>query len=108
MSRSQRKTPMIAVASIGSEKQDKKSWHRLWRRKEKAALKSASPDQLESHQTLKEDDVSDRWNMAKDGKLYWPLPDQTAQAEGIATFLSANPVEKASLKSRFLKRLMAK
>lgn len=57
MSRSYRKTPIFGHTKAESEKEDKKLWHRAWRR---------SNDIESSHR-----EFSNPWDMSKDGKTYW-------------------------------------
>jgi len=64
MSRSYRKNPIMGHGT-GSEKWDKKCWHRRFRKKEKQALRNG--DEIFPH--CKE--VSDPWEMQKDGKGYF-------------------------------------
>jgi hypothetical protein len=66
MSRSRRKTPIIGMAGNKSEKKDKKIWHSRMRARERDKLKSLiDPD---NYITTLIQDVSNVWNMTKDGK----------------------------------------
>lgn len=62
MSRSRRKTPIIGVTAAQSEKQDK----RFMNRRLRTAMRSTGNTDLGLH------DVSDVWNMRKEGKMYDP------------------------------------
>ena len=65
MSRSRKKTNRGGVTTAPSEKDDKKLWHKIFRRKNKTALKKA--DNKETVFVI-EKEVSDPWKMDKDGK----------------------------------------
>ncbi len=65
MSRSKRTKPIFGNTTSHSEKEDKKIWHRKLRHISKQKLKDLEP----SFPDRKE--VSDPWDMAKDGKHYW-------------------------------------
>lgn len=71
MSRSKRKTPIYGICG-GSEKEDKRIWHRRFRRKEKVALSK----QHDEHISTDHREVSNPWSMSKDGKMYWSEVDQ--------------------------------
>ena len=108
MSRSHRKTPIIGNTTCRSERQDKKIWHQRWRSRGRNALISASPEALDSHLPLLENQVSNVWSMGKDGHSYWPIADQVVMAEQIANRQGCNPQERASLKKRLLHKWMGK
>lgn len=61
MSRSQRKKPIVSHTSCRSEREDKKLWHQRWRTRERSALANASPEALEAHLSLLENQVSNVW-----------------------------------------------
>ncbi|WP_425357665.1 hypothetical protein [Methylomicrobium album] len=73
MSRSRRKTPIVGHTTCRSERKDKKRWHRRWRTRERIALASASPEALNAHLPLLENQVGNVWSMGKDGRFYWPI-----------------------------------
>ena len=63
MSRSRRKTPMKGFAG-GSEKWDKQSWHRNFRRTNKIRVRiGLEPVEIR--------EISDLWLMNKDGKMWF-------------------------------------
>lgn len=65
MSRSYRTNPITGVTTARSEKRDKQTWHRRFRRATAEAIRRGSdlmPDIL---------DVSNVWAFAKDGKVHW-------------------------------------
>src|ERR1700676_955460 len=69
MSRSRRKTPIGGNGGASSEKKDKKEWHGRMRAKERDKLKTLiEPDE---HITTLREDVSNLWDMSKDGKQYY-------------------------------------
>jgi hypothetical protein len=71
MSRSYRKTSIIGNAG-SSEKYDKVHWHRKSRKYIKDHITSSHGD-LESLEDIiipKEEELSNNWTMAKDGKSY--------------------------------------
>jgi len=108
MSRSRRKTPIIGNTTCRSERQDKKIWHQRWRCRERNALASASPEALESHLPLLENQVSNVWSMGKDGHSYWPISHQVVMAERTANRQGRSPQERSSLKKRLLRKWMSK
>lgn len=65
MSRSKQKNPITGITTAESEKQDKKTWHRKLRRINKQRIK-------EGLEPLDKHDVSNPWDMDKDGKQYCP------------------------------------
>ena len=105
MSRSRRKTPIFGIAHSGSEKQDKKIWHGRWRAQERSAAANTT---LENHVSILENQVSNVWSMAKDGRSYWPLKRQASSAERIADDRGQNRTERTSLKQRLIHKWMAK
>lgn len=108
MSRSRRKTPIVGHTTCRSERKDKKLWHQRWRTHERAALASAAPGDLDAHQTLRENQISNVGSMGKDGRSYWSVTDQTAMADRISNHKGRNPKERASLKKRLLYKGMSK
>ncbi len=72
MSRSKKKHPIHGLAGCRSEKKDKKAWHSRFRHTEKQRLKT---EDLDEFITTHENDVSNVWDFAKDGKTYWSLTD---------------------------------
>jgi hypothetical protein len=108
MSRSRRKTPIVGHTNCRSESQDKKTWHQRWRTRERVVLASLSPEGLSEHLPLLENQVSSTWSMGKDGRSYWPVTSQIAVAERVANAQGRNPHERAALKTRFLRKWMAK
>ena len=105
MSRSRRKTPIFGFTSCDSEKQDKKIWHGRMRAHERDALAKADFD---AHLTTRKEQVSDAWNMDKDGKHYWPTKDQDRVADWIADREGKKPEERAALKQRLLRKWAGK
>lgn len=73
MSRSVKKTPAGGITTSDSEKYDKKKWHKRLRQKTKQMLTSTRYDESEMSDAILPEvhDVSDPWNMSKDGKSYY-------------------------------------
>lgn len=69
MSRSRKKTPISAHTTCRSEKLDKRIWHKRLRAGVRQALHNES--ELMPHVR----DVSNPWDMPKDGKHYWDTPE---------------------------------
>lgn len=67
MSRSYKKHPGSGISKAVSEKQDKKIWHSRMRSKTRDLLSNADEDTMFPF----EEDVSNPWAMAKDGRQYW-------------------------------------
>ena len=66
MSRSKKKLAGGGITTASSEKDDKKIWHKIFRRKNKALVKHDGKDTEIIYPIEKE--VSDPWLMDKDGK----------------------------------------
>ena len=73
MSRSKRRSPIMAVTTAVSEALEKAKWHRCHRREERARLRVSGTEYVaRSHR-----EHSDPWTMEKDGKKYWAeLPER--------------------------------
>lgn len=108
MSRSRRKTPIFGCTTCKSERQDKKIWHKRWRAHERTALNSISVDDFEAHLPLLENQVSDVWDMGKDGRRYWSLRQQDSVACQFSRHRGSTARECASLKQRLLHKWMGK
>ena len=106
MSRSRRKTPIFGYASADSEAHDKRIWHSRMRHRERQALHSAVD--FEAHTTTVRDDVSSTWNMAKDGKHFWPEKSREEMAAWIAERRGGNDQERAAIKRRLIRKWIAK
>jgi hypothetical protein len=68
MSRSYKKYIIHGIAVCASEKSDKRTWHRRWRRTERIALSSKTQDEYENHIPRIKRELIDVWRMGKDGK----------------------------------------
>ncbi|GBU21245.1 hypothetical protein R80B4_01134 [Fibrobacteres bacterium R8-0-B4] len=74
MSRSNKKVMGGGITVAESEADDKKSWHRAHRRKNKMVISGLSDS--DDVEFVHEKAVSDPWAMSKDGKrLYWTEPE---------------------------------
>lgn len=65
MSRSRKKTPISGITTSESEKDEKKAWHRVYRRKVNSRIRNAEGEADLPHFRS----VSDPWSMSKDGKF---------------------------------------
>lgn len=76
MSRSFKKTAIFAITTSPSEKEDKKEWHSNFRSKAKQNLnKAVLEDTLDEFTDINVLDVSNEWNFAKDGKIFYSEDD---------------------------------
>lgn len=72
MSRSFKKTAIFAITTSTSEKDDKKEWHSNFRTKAKQNLnKAVLEDTLDEFIDVDVLDVSNEWDFAKDGKIFY-------------------------------------
>ncbi|HBI22204.1 MAG TPA: hypothetical protein DDY37_06445 [Legionella sp.] len=108
MSRSRRKNPIFGITTCRSEQQDKKIWHQRWRSRERTALTSATPSDLEAYLPVLEKQVSNVWSMGKDGRQYWSIKRQAVIAEQTAQKKGCTTKERASIKQRELHKSMGK
>lgn len=67
MSRSRKKTPIYGNTNAPSEAVDKRIWHKRMRARERDRL-ITDPE----GEPTAENEVCTPWDMAKDGKCYWP------------------------------------
>lgn len=77
MSRSYKKTPIIGNTCASSEKFDKKTAHKVYRKHVKDDIAASHGDvtKLEDLIMPIEEELSDTWTMSKDGKSYVNLED---------------------------------
>ena len=68
MSRSRKKTPKLGISSSTSEKKDKQTANRIFRRTGKQQVKSGKEPVIDINE------VMTTWEMAKDGKWYVKKP----------------------------------
>ncbi|HIF0227007.1 TPA: hypothetical protein ACXYKD_003983 [Legionella anisa] len=108
MSRSYRKNPIIGITTCRSERQDKKIWHKRWRARERTGLASTSLQNFDSYLPLLENEISNTWQMGKDGKQYWSLKSQAIIAERVAQNKGLTLKERLSIKQRVLHKSMGK
>jgi hypothetical protein len=87
MSRSYRKNPIIGNTG-SSEKYDKVHAHRKSRKhiKDHIASTHGDLDSLEEILIPKEDEISDSWTMAKDGKTYYDIDDTENDPDWLKDF----------------------
>ena len=108
MSRSYRKTPIFGNTTCRSEKDGKKRWHKALRAKERVAQALLSPESLDSHMPLHENQVGSIWAMGKDGHNYWQKSSQERTARKFANRQGKTPCERKALQNRFLRKWMSK
>lgn len=108
MSRSHKKNPIMGFTTCSSERQDKKTWHRRWRASERTLFNSTPFDELDVYLPVLEKQVSDVWLMGKDGKQYWSIREQYANAEAAAQLNGKTAKERSSIKHRQLRKTMGK
>ncbi|MGQ3891197.1 hypothetical protein [Legionella sp. CNM-4043-24] len=108
MSRSHRKNPIMGITTCASERQDKKIWHQRWRARERTSLNRISFEDLDSYLPLSEKEVSNVWQMGKDGKQYWSIQSQVIAAMGTAQNKGRTPEEKLYIEQRQLHKAMSK
>lgn len=108
MSRSYRKTPISANVNCHSERADKVIWHQRLRACQRTELASTPTEALDAYLPLDRRQVSNVWNMGKDGKHYFPKHRQIALAKEMANRKGCNPQERTVLKKRLLHKWMGK
>ena len=108
MSRSRRKTPIFGHAMSVSESEDKKIWHRRMRSAERSRLVKSISRDPEAHVTTSEKQVSNPWDMSKDGKYYWPEKSQCEAAIIMARLKTSNKHEAKKIEVRYKKKIMSK
>ena len=108
MSRSYQKTPIKGHTTCKSERLDKRLWHKRWRKHERIKLSALSPGNLDDHCTTDRREVSNPWDMGKDGKGYFPKNKQVQFAETISYKQAKNHKERSALKKRLLYKVMGK
>ena len=99
MSRSRRKTPIFAFSHSRSERADKKIWHGRWRAMERTALAGASPEALDDHFPITENEACNVYSMSKDGRSYWS-PRYRDEISSIIAGKGKTPQEREALKAR--------
>lgn len=108
MSRSHKKTPIVAHTTCHSEKHDKSIWHKKWRVHERLKLATLNNDNLEDHCTTLREEVSNPWSMGKDGKCYFSYAKLSQVAEKVTQVRGRGIRESSLLKKRILYQWMGK
>ena len=108
MSRSYQKMPIKSHTTCRSERLDKQIWHKRWRTKERIKLASLNLENLDDHLTTDRREVSNPWNMGKDGKHYFSKNKQMLLAKTISNRRGQNPRERSVLKKRLLYKSVGK
>jgi hypothetical protein len=78
MSKSYRHTPIFGCCSNASEKSDKTIWHRRFRRQNKLSVDRMDDPDGYIPPAVRE--LSNPWNMSKDGHFYMPAEFLTERA----------------------------
>jgi hypothetical protein len=108
MIRSYKKNPITGYATCHSERLDKRAWYKRWRSHERIKLTFLHSDNLDSHCTIDKREVSNPWNMGKDGKHYFAYDKKIHFIKSTANGIGRNPQERSALKKRLLYKLMGK
>ena len=108
MSRSVRKTPIMGITTCRSEREDKKFWHRRWRAHERTKLSAVPLDDAESNLAVSVKQLSNIWDMGKDGRQYWPLASQDVTAKRFARRKGRTRKERKALHERLKHKFMGK
>jgi hypothetical protein len=105
MSRSIKNKYFLAHACCQSEKKDKKRWHKIFRKKEKQKINSSN---LEEHVTTYHKEISNPWNMGKDGKQYYSQNYLLASIKKIARRAYKNKKELIAVERKIFYRWVGK
>lgn len=108
MSRSVRKKPIMGVTICRSERNDKQIWHRRWRAAQRAVLSSVHLDDEDSNLFESIRQLSNVWNMGKDGHKYWSLSSQAKTFKRLARKKGRGCKERKSLEARLRHKFMGK
>ena len=108
MSRSRRKAPIMGITNCRSEREDKQIWHRRWRAHQRTALACAPLDDEDGKLPVSVNQLSNVWDMGKDGRQYWPLPRQKKTARRLARKRGRGRREREALETRLLHKFMGK
>ena len=108
MSRSVRKKPIMGWTTCRSEKDDKRIWHRRWRAHERTALASSPLDDEDGNLPVSVNELSNVWDMGKDGRQYWPLAKQKKTARRCARRIGRGRKERKALEAGLLHKFMGK
>ena len=106
MSRSRRKTPIFGHTTACSEADDKRLWHKLWRKSERDQLAKVGVDT--DHVTVHRNAASSTWGMAKDGKTWFDPSHQREISERIAARRARLLPERKALQARLLAKWRSK
>lgn len=99
---------IIGITACRSECQDKKIWHKRWRARERTRLTSIPFQNFDAYPPVSEKEVSNPWQMGKDGKQYRSIKNQAIIAERTAQNKGQTPKEKLSIKQRQIHKSMNK
>jgi hypothetical protein len=104
MSRSHKQPNFAANTTAKSEKGDKKTWHSRMRAKQRDQLASLNPSDAIEIISVCANEVSNTYDMAKDGRHYWSDDARIAHAKEKAS-KDINPQAKVD---RLLAKQMSK
>ena len=76
MSRSRKKHAITGVTTARSEKDDKRIINRVIRHKVKSKLRKKNIEELENFLEPEKNEIMDKWNMSKDGKIWFDKKDK--------------------------------
>ena len=108
MSRSRKKSLHMPNGG-SSEAEDKKLWHGRMRAAERVEMAAAARQKrLGEHLPVAEEQVSDPWDMTKDGRQYWAMDSRKKIAERFATAKGKTDQERASLALRLMHKWIGK
>lgn len=105
MSRSRRKTPVYGFCGAKSEAVDKRIWHQRWRARERDRLRTLCAE--DEHLTTRQEEVSNPWAMAKDGRQWFGWKQQEKQAREIIG-CDRPAHEREKMRARYLAQLRGK
>ncbi len=105
MSRSIKNEYFLSHCGCRSEKKDKKTWHKAFRKKEKQKIGSGD---LEEHITTHHREVSNPWTMGKDGKRCYSKSYLLISIKRITKNFYKDKKERIANESKMFYRLVGK
>ena len=108
MSRSYKKANFSSNTKASSERHDKSIWHGRMRARQRDQLSNLEVDQADAICPVQVCEVSNPWDMAKDGRHYWPVDRQIKTAKRIASRKASNDCEYESIVERLLAKWHSK
>ncbi len=108
MSRSQRKTPIFGMTTCRSERSDKVLWHGRLRAHTRTTMTACTANDLADCVLPEVKQVSNVWDMGKDGRQWWPAVNQRKVARRLASRRGKTKAERNAIEQRLLRKWMAK